>query len=1138
MNQLVIEIHALQNSAEKLSFANQKMEGDLKRARRLTIRIYALGQKIGSPIAGELAQLLLGNVFHQTDMAMNIINMCLETSEHTLSTVPLNKAIRLFMDARSELPQPFVSRSDCLQTSVLDILLCYISFWGQLFEYYETMYYKPIPTRDGESPIKVEATVSFEVGWSITCLFIRDTMLGRTAKAAGVDDGYNRSMSWFFYPANASEELETAKELLLTVISQIRKRGTPLVSGEGLIGKCCFSNVQALQNFVEDNLDRDWNNVEKLQVLTQHAFESSTIRLNVSVNPIVHDDSSPINTSFGSSLETSFLDGMDDSPSYGALAMSSRSISLNVRPMTPVILASPCCEWSGIDMVEFCKEISEICQWPEVVNTVSTAGEIGISVINMKGDVVVNNVSERPWRMSSSSSRRCSLTSPEKVISSDSLLPFPTPQGMPPLELLLKSSPGFGFLPIPELTPTPSSKQVGGPLEDTPQLKRNSRESDVTFFGGTSPDVAGAISPLIQASGVLVALPSDADFDFSTPTIVNAVPPVATRPSEVERPVTRESAELGLFIRCMSSQRGDVPNGREWNLERAIGSELLSSASTSLIRLNELVRRGEAVEPTTENTDDGNKRQRRGRRSSSDRRSSSSGKNKPQILPVRSEDELKAIDVSLKLYIEVALRRSLRELDIKERKLVYGISRILSLATILTSSIISESKIKGIVSIAADFVCFCSGVSAVIPATDVYASGLRGTYVDSGIAMFEVGKDLALTDWFSLSVYYNDEAFSVLMGQDGLLQPRAPSSSSARQGGVSQKLVPLSNAWESLPQHCLLVCSELMMRWAWTSSSGLWRVYEKLAVDYLARRHGADPAVILDGGKEQDILELDYFVKQCLVNAGMYLIDLADRIGTVPPIVLHAAFDLVRSTILLRPKLIQNRHLYQVVYCSLMAASEVFTPNSGVVDFSRIGQAAVVMQPNPDAQKVTLKYILKSVPLTSNGGSDLFSDCSGALVLPDPTDSGGVPPPEFQQAGDVAEFYQEVFVPEMRQVVFNLRKMTLRRSPERPMGDMGPFVQNANPHESISPCSFVAISSATALAMQLLSGQSGVQFKAVPYRQFERALPLVSPMGALPSLLPPVKPLDGGSARGERVYRWVRDAAIRAKGGAYEVVYN
>lgn len=1098
------------------------MSDDIHKARKMTFRLYALGERSGSPFAGEIAQMLAINAYSQNDKALNVIKLSLETAEIKSSTAPLNKATKLFMDARQDISRPFSSRSECLQSCIYDVLLCYTSFWGQVFEYYETMYYKPVELGDG-SLDSSPANVSLEAGWMITCLFIRDMMLSSAARAAGVASGYDRSMSWFFYPANATSELEEAKALVLTVIGKIRKRGTVLVSSEGMIGHISFSNSVPLTHWVEDNLDKDWNNVEKLAALSVEYFESTSIRVNVNVTPVSSESGSAdaANLSFGP--DTSFLEGLDNMDSSdnsptpsGLLSISNRSISLNVRPVTPILFGSPLCEWSGVDMGDFCREISAKCQWPEVANTVSTAGQIGISVLNMGGEVVVSQLLGEK-RKSFSAPSRLSFTPDARE---GAILPFSTPVGMPNLEPLVTSVPQFG-IPIPELTPTPTRGSISLPkLTPTPPIARRARDSEVTFFGDK-------LSPLDSVGPqALVALPSDADFDFSDRPS-DASPPKKrnsglSRPSTIiSSPVQHKPVLPALVEAIVAAAKRDL-SSKDWSIEAALGA--LAKGGKSIESLYGLV--NQAVLSDQNEQDSGAKKRRR--------RSSEKGR---VFVPILDMQILKLADQRLKLILDVVERRSLKNLNQAQRSTLETLSRLLALVSLcMNPREVSDTCLKSAVAVAGDLVAFCHGIAAVIPGTDVYAAGLRGAYVEADIAMIEAGKDIGLCDWYGLSLFLNDTAFQVLLSEKGLFTPNAVSSAppAPRYKGPQKLIGSHMSVWERIPQHCLFICSELMMRWAWAPSSRLWTVVGDLTADFFARRHESELYEVRTS--EIEIDQLNYFIKESLLSAGLYLCDLADRLDASDQMI-HAAFDIVRATVLLRPELLKGRHLLHIVFCAVAAASAIFahTERKKPIDFASITQAAALREPNPDAQSIIKKYVCKSVCLSSAGGAILFSDCSGALVLPN---ASGECQPEFQLTGDVRDFYESVFVSEMRQVLYNIRKVTLRR--ETPQADMGPFPQNFRMDRSLSPFAFISLSSALALAMQQTLGQSGMQSKTVKYHHFPRALAIVSPLGVLPCLLPPVEPAaEVPLSKGDKVFRWINESAIKAtNNGSYSVIHQ
>jgi hypothetical protein len=313
-----------------------------------------------------------------------------------------------------------------------------------------------------------------------------------------------------------------------------------------------------------------------------------------------------------------------------------------------------------------------------------------------------------------------------------------------------------------------------------------------------------------------------------------------------------------------------------------------------------------------------------------------------------------------------------------------------------------------------------------------------------------------------------------------------------------------------------------MLRWSWAPSSGLWTVLNSLTADYYNRRHGCEEIVC--GTEQSKIDQVNYFVKQCLISVGIHLCDLADRLQ-VSELVTHAAFDLVRATILLRPEMLKGRHLYHIVYCAVRASSVIFAAftKTKPVEFAKIAQTALVMQENPDAQTIVKKFVLRSVSLSNCGGAVLFSDCSGALVLPN---INGEQPPEFALTDDMNAFYERVFVPEMGQTIYNIRKVTLRRDTVE--GDMGPFPENLARDRSLSPFGFISLSSSLALAMQQTLGQSGMPSKTVKYTHFPRAMAVVSPLGVLPCLLPPIEAVGPTHCnKGDRMYKWMNEAAIR-----------
>jgi hypothetical protein len=1101
------------------------MGDDIKRARQMTMRLFNLGEKVGCPSAGELAQLLAGNAFGQKDNAINLIKLSLETSETKCTMAPLNKSFRLFYNAREEISRPFSSRSDCLQSSVYDVLLCYMSFWGQVFEYYETMYYKPVNLPDGTTESS-PATVSFEIGWKIACLFIRDMMLSTAARAAGLSSGYDRSMSWYFYPANATSELEEAKVLVLTVIAKIRKRGTVLVSGEGMIGHISFSNTMPLVHWVEDKLDKDWNNIEKLDSLCVEYFETSSIRLNVNVNCVQDGASSEdtLNTSFdpnASFLDTFDAGQTDESPGnpYSLVSMTGRSVSLNIRPITPALLGSANCDWGGVDMGEFCREVGEKCAWPEVVNTVSTAGQIGISLLNMTGEVslVPESMSKRR-RSSLSAPSRLSMT-PEQGL----VLPFQTPShDMPNLEPIPKFGLGdYVHIPIPQLTPTPTGNASIMIPEFTPTPRRN-RDSDVTFYTGNSP----------QASA-LASLPTELDAEFESPRKIQRV---SSRPSMVVSSPAKPSGifpnpnpvNLNQVVDCIVASAKRELSAKQWSLEASLGDLLRKGRTLSAMYALAVMSGGSelAQEETGDN-------QHNTGRSSKRRRSSNEIKktaNSSYILPNLSENSLETAETRLGLFLRAAERKPLRSFSTDQLGLVACMARVLVLAHMCAEKECTDEVLKMSIITAGDIVCFGTKAGPFIEENDIYAAGIRGVYADMHIGVIELGKSLGFDDWMELAIFYNDFAFTVLLGNPGgLLTPTTGkrNSSSSNTGGASKITSKHASSREALDEHCLLVSSELVNRWAFAFSSSFWALLGLLEKDFLHMRHGVSSDLYISKISREQVSKLDVFLKTTLTNAATYIVDLGDRVRSNTS-VLHAAFDILRSTVLLRPHLLQGRHMHQIAQCSLMAASVLFSEPVNRVDFMALSQGALLMQRTKDAEKIVQRFVLKTVCLSVAGGDVVFSDASAALAFP------GRHQPDSELTGSIQEFYEKEFVSELRQVLCNLHRT---KNPKE-ASFLGPFPDKVSKDPSVSPFGYTALCLAMALGMHAGFNITDAVTKTIPSSHFAKALPFAAPLGIVPCLVPPLEPYKHRSAnRKDRYFRWFNDTTILAKdNGVYMVL--
>ena len=1085
------------------------MSDDIQKARRMTIRLYALGERLGSPSSGELAQLLASNAFFQNDRASNLVKLALETSDTASSTAPLNKSFRLFFSARKEFTHPFQSRGDCLQSSIYDTLLCYMAFWGQVFEYYETMYYKPVDLPDGTTETS-PASVPFEIGWQITCLFIRDTMLSAAARAAGLPSGYNRTLSWYFYPANATSELEEAKSLVLTVIAKIRKRGTVLVAAEGMIGHISFSNTIPLLHWVEDKLDKDWNNTEKLESLCVEYFESSSIRLNVNVNPVNNataeaTDEDALNNSFGP--DSSFLDILDSTQTSelnpnSLLSLTGRAVALNIRPITPVILAATNCEWSGVDMGEFCREVAETCCWPEVVNTLTTSNQLGVSLLNMTGDVLV--ASSRTRRRSSlSAPSRLSLTPDQEAI-----LPFPTPHEMPHLEPLMPkfgSHEVLGQIPIPELTPTPTRGSIVIPeLTPTP---RRTRDSDVTFFGGDvldrSPLAPDTDHPLIQLQ---LESPVKLQKVLSRPSVV-ASSPLPTSSA------VKTSVSLSQVVDAIVGSARRELSAKDWSLEAAMG-DLLRKGKT-LTGLYTHVSASIVEQPPSGDQNDQNNGRKR-RRSSGAKRSDS--------LPKLPESALAEADKLIISFLDVVEKSSLKMLSGDQKSQLRSLTRILVLAHLWCEQdwANQDSLIMQAIAVAGDFMCFCNGISPFIPQTDLWAAGLRSEYTELHVGMFEVAIDLDFRDWFSLALFYNDFAYAILMGDTGLFNPNISQSAPVRRG--PQKLVKPTMR-EALRQHCVMVCSELVNRWAFSSRSSFWSIYRTLDEDFCRRRrHGQST----NADMSNEIAKMNRFFKVCLVDAATFIIDLGDRVGA-SLLALHAAFDILRATVLMRPGLLMGRHLHQVAICSLVAASVFFSPLEARLDFNKVAQGVMLMQQSKDSEKLASRFLLRTVLLSMGFGESTFADCSGPLLVP------GARLPESELSGTLQSFYEKCFVSEMRQVLFNMNQ-----TKECPMdvAGLGPYPKGYPKHPSISPLAYMAICHGLVIGMQVAFGISNAEHAEVPKDKFAKAMEFISPLGVVPCLVPP---LDAHTERSinkqDRYFRWIRGTTVWANNnGSYTVL--
>jgi hypothetical protein len=73
--------------------------------------------------------------------------------------------------------------------------------------------------------------------------------------------------------------------------------------------------------------------------------------------------------------------------------------------------------------------------------------------------------------------------------------------------------------------------------------------------------------------------------------------------------------------------------------------------------------------------------------------------------------------------------------------------------------------------------------------------------------------------------------------------------------------------------------------------------------------------------------------------------------------------------------------------------------------------------------------------------------------------------------------------------------------------------------------------------MQQTLGEPGMQTRTERYQYFEKAMTIVSPLGVLPCLLPPIESADVAINRGDKVFKWMNDAAIKAtRNGCFTVI--
>jgi hypothetical protein len=1037
---------------------------------RMAAQLSKLGQRPGFDSAAAFAQRLISFVLDHSK------KLLLDASE----TAPLSKSFQLFADARKDLSGPFRSVHDGMQSCVYDVLLCSASFWGQVFEYYETMYFKAVQLPDGTVEIS-PATVSFEAGWKIACLFIRENLLSLAGKAAGVSSGFDKSLNWCFYPANLGKELEDAKVMVLTLIGQIRKRGTVLVAAEGILGSMSFTFTIPLKLWVDDKLDKDWNNVTRLDALCQEYFESSSIRLNVTLKAPPDD----ANASFLPSFASDFVDGSTLTP-RNSLAAADRSVALNIRPIPPFVFASPGCEWSGVGMGEFCREVPHQCVWPEVVNTVPpTEDQIGMSALKVSASLTARALANSPsrWPVPPSPTDLSFSSVEEKMPHLEPIFGVEESAYVPSIRRASVSpkSTGHASTAVPGLTPTP---------------QRLSMDSDVKCKNSSHSPVS-----------------TESDVEFESP---NKIRRVSSGPDpETISPVSESSrSSLKDIVKQIVFAAKREVSSNDWSLCAALG-ELLKHSDTLSSLYTFVLHSGGA-----ESFSKAYKEQEPPGRRSSRLRLSNSSKEICESLPKISDSVLANCEAYLAYLMKFTQKNVLRDLR-REGSRFTALARVLALAHVLDQGDWSEDAMKMVVSVAGDFVCYCLKIKAHIRPTDIYAAGLRRAYADAGIAMIEVAKGLKFGDWLSLALFYDDFAYTVLMGEEGLFAV----SHAADTDGV-HRVGREDTLRLGLNSHCLLVGSELVNRWSFHMTSSFWDILRALTSEFINRRHDWEPKVERFQRSSESIKKLDKFLRILLVDSSLYLLDLCACMH-LPLIVQHAAFDLVRSVILLRPVLLRGRHMHQIVQCSIVAASVLFTSPPYRPSFQQLGFVAKERQTSAEAQLIYSQFVLDAVLLSTAGGDVLFSDAGAAIAWSPELH------PDSELTGSVEDFYVKEFVSEMRQVLFNLHRSKLGSA----CWESGPFPERKTQCQSVSPLSYIALSSWMVLAFQIAFGDAYAARGIFPASKFVVAFPFAFPLGVIPCLLPPIEAWELSLVESRRIFvNWVPGTAISTKGiGEYSV---
>ena len=333
--------------------------------------------------------------------------------------------------------------------------------------------------------------------------------------------------------------------------------------------------------------------------------------------------------------------------------------------------------------------------------------------------------------------------------------------------------------------------------------------------------------------------------------------------------------------------------------------------------------------------------------------------------------------------------------------------------------------------------------------------------------------------------------------------------------------------------HLEEVKRELMLRWVWRSESRLWAHVNELHTAMLQRAMASECS-----GEEVNEIKcseqiLDGVCKVVMLYAGMKLCDISHRLGIAgQDQVLHVAMDLLRAALLFRLPILKDRHVMELAVCCLLSSLRIFQVSKNLRDI----QTALTMSESGSGRR-KIDWSFSHIPASSTACA-----VASAHQLPRMTRYDNESSSVCQSPLDIAskvinieEFYTSVFILEMHFIL----QPALKFFNEGKRFITGPFPENdGKPGRFASPFSYCLMREFLAGHIENLTGKKGIINQFFAKRYFKQAFSILSPLGCLPSLFPPVftEVADQRTRVSEERYEWVEGVTIIAKDGSYSFV--